>query len=166
MATLEPQDRLQPSLLDRLTDDAPQLTREPRELRVMSKQKLREAVLRDLQWLLNATRLKDQAMLATYPDVERSVLNFGLPGLSGETASRIDVTDLEQQIRDAILRFEPRILPDTLRVEALASESPLDWHNVVSIQIEGHIWSQPVPLEILLRTKLDLESGQVEVAEI
>jgi len=135
-------------------------------MRVISKQKLREAVLRDLQWLLNATRLKDQHALATYPEVERSVVNYGMPGFSGETASRVDVTDLEQQIRDAILRFEPRILPDTLRVEALAQDSPLDWHNVVSVQIQGHIWSQPVPLEILLHTKMDLESGQVELSEL
>jgi type VI secretion system protein ImpF len=165
MATAEPQDRLQPSLLDRLTDEAPENKREPREMRVMTKQKLRDAVLRDLEWLLNATRLRDQDALAAYPDVERSVVNFGLPGFSGETAAKLHSTDIERQIREAILRFEPRILPDTLRVDAIAPDSPLEWHNVVSVQIQGHIWSQPVPLEILLRTRLDLETGQVELSE-
>jgi type VI secretion system protein ImpF len=38
-------------------------------------------------------------------------------------------------------------------------------HNVIEFEIRGHLWAQPVPLEILLRTKLDLEAGQVEVRE-
>ena len=47
--------------------------------------------------------------------MRRSVVNFGLPALSGQTASSLDVTDLTRAIREAILDFEPRILPATLR---------------------------------------------------
>jgi hypothetical protein len=39
-------DRLQPALLDRLTDDAPQSRVEAEDTRVMSKTQLRQAVLR------------------------------------------------------------------------------------------------------------------------
>ena len=53
-----PQDRLQPALLDRLTDDEPGSREEPVEARVLSKRRLRQSVLRDLAWLLNATRLE------------------------------------------------------------------------------------------------------------
>ena len=52
--------------------------------RVMSKSRLRQAVLRDLAWLFNATRLEAVADLANAPYVRRSVLNFGLPALSGQ----------------------------------------------------------------------------------
>jgi type VI secretion system protein ImpF len=93
------------------------------------------------------------------------VLNFGLPALSGQLASRLDVSVLEAAIREAIVRFEPRILPDTLEVRALEATTVLDTHNVIEFEIRGHLWSQPVPLEILLRTQLDLEAGQVEVRE-
>ena len=41
----------------------------------------------------------------------------------------------------------------------------LDTHNVIEFDIRGFIWAQPVPLELLLRTQLDLEAGQVEVRE-
>ena len=54
---LLPQDRLQPALLDRLTDDEPDKKQEPREARVLSKSRMRQSVLRDLAWLFNATRL-------------------------------------------------------------------------------------------------------------
>ena len=72
---------------------------------------------------------------------------------------------LERVIREAIQRYEPRILPETLQVRALEASSVLDTHNVIEFEIRGHLWSQPVPLEILLRTQLDLEAGQVEVRD-
>ena len=42
----------------------------------------------------------------------------------------------------------------------------LDTHNVIEFEIRGHLWAQPVPLEMLLRTQLDLEAGQVEVRDM
>jgi type VI secretion system protein ImpF len=164
MGIADPRDRLQPALLDRITDD-PRDTGGSDDRRVMSKAQFRQAVLRDLNWLFNAVQPLGPAATA-YAGVADSVLNFGLPPLSGQLASKLDVSVLERVIRQAILRFEPRILPDTLEVRAVASENVLDTHNIIEFQIRGHLWSQPVPLEILLRTQLDLEAGQVEVRDV
>ena len=60
---------------------------------------------------------------------------------------------------------EPRILAQTLSVRAIESASVLDTHNMIEFEIRGQLWAQPVPLEILLRTRLDLEAGQVEVRD-
>ena len=166
-ANVDLRNRLQPALLDRLCDDA---RGERSELdadhtpRTMTKAQLRQAVLRDLGALFNAVQPLGAAADA-YPNVAASVLNFGLPALSGQLASALDVQVLERAIRVAILRFEPRILADTLQVRALEASSVLDTHNVIEFEIRGHLWSQPVPLEILLRTQLDLEVGQVEVTD-
>lgn len=166
MADLLPQERLQPALLDRLIDDDPGKKQEARENRVITKARLRQAVLRDLAWLFNCTRLTDDIDWNAYPLAERSVLNYGLPPLSGETASTLDIIALEQAIRQAIFDFEPRILPSSLRVEALASDAVLDQHNVISVQIQGELWGQPVPIEVLLRTDVDLETGEVEIRDL
>lgn len=166
MADPSPTERLQPSLLDRLTDDAPTVLTEPREARVLTKGQLRTAVLRDLAALMNAICLGAGDDLSAYPEVERSVLNYGMPAFAGETASTLDVHDLEEGIRSAILRFEPRVLPNTLLVEAMATDNGLGWHNVVSVRISAQVWAQPVPLELLLRTEVDLETGQVALAEL
>ena len=92
--------------------------------------------------------------------------NLRLPALAGQLVSRLDVRVLETAIRQAIERFEPRILADeTLQVRAVEASSVLDTHNVIEIEIRGRLWSQPVPLEILLRTQLDLEAGQVDVRD-
>lgn len=166
MAELTPQERLQPALLDRLVDNEPDKKQEPRESRLITKNRLREAVLRDLAWLFNATRLGGEVELTGYDYVQRSVVNFGLPALSGEMAVTLDMIDIERSIKQAILDFEPRIMPASLQVEALVSDSMLDQHNIVSIQIRGDLWAQPIPLELLLRTDVDLETGAVEIRDL
>ena len=102
---------------------------------------------------------------ATLPHARRSVINFGLPALSGQTSSSLEVTDLERAVRQAILDFEPRILPASLRVRALETGS-FEHHNVIGVEISGQLWAQPVPIELLVRTEIDLETGQVEVADL
>lgn len=163
---LSPQERLQPALLDRLLDNEPEKKIEPREARVMTKAQLRQAVLRDLAWLFNTTKLSSDDALENFPFVKRSVINFGLPSLSGETASTLDIIALERSIKQAILDFEPRIAPSTLRVEAFATDSQLDRHNIISVRITGELWAYPVPLELMLRTDVDLETGQVEIRDL
>jgi type VI secretion system protein ImpF len=154
-------DRLYPSLLDRLVDDEPGRSTEPRENRSASLQKLRENVLRDLNWLFNATQstsdIVDDEVLAD------SVLNYGLPPLAGRPASQYDLVELSRVLRDVILRFEPRILAHTLKVTAERHSS--DSHNVLGFRIAGQLWSQPIPLEIFMRTEIDLESGLTHVVE-
>ncbi len=164
MVTGDVRNRLQPALLDRLADDARGERGELDDQRVMSKAQLRQAVLRDLAALFNAVQPLG-AEAEPYPLLADSVLNYGLPALSGQLASKLDVSVLERVIREAIVRYEPRILPDTLQVRALEATSVLDTHNVIEFEIRGHLWSQPVPLEILLRTQLDLEAGQVQVRD-
>jgi len=163
---LLPQDRLQPALLDRLTDEEPDKKHEPREARVLSKTRMRQSVLRDLAWLFNATRLDAVADLSRLANVRTSVLNFGLPAMSGKTASSLDVTDLTRAIREAILAFEPRILPSTLEIQTLLEAGQLDHHNVIGVEIHGQLWAQPVPLEFMVRTDFDLETGKVRITDL
>ncbi len=166
MTELTSQERLQPALLDRLTDDEPGVRQETREQRVMSKSRLRQAVLRDLAWLFNATRFETSGQLAKVPHARRSVINFGLPPLSGKWLSSLDLSELESAIRQTLADFEPRLLPHTVQVTALVEAGGLDHHNVIGVQIRGQLWAQPVPLELLVRTEIDLETGQVQVSDM
>lgn len=160
------QDRLQPALLDRLTDEDPTQINESPDMRFISKGRMREAVLRDLGWLFNTTLMSIDGSLDKYPEVRRSVLNYGLPALSGQTASSVDPQDLQNKVKRAIIDHEPRILSNTLIVEALVSEVQLDHHNQISFRISGQVWAQPVPLELMLQTDIDLETGRVAIREL
>ena len=161
MAEALSRDRLYPSLLDRLIDDEPGRAVEARENRSATLQRLRENVLRDLNWLFNATQssidFDGDALLAG------SVINYGMPPLAGRPASQYDLGELARVLREVILRFEPRIIGRTLKVTAEANKGAT--HNVLGFRIEGQMWSQPIPLEIYMRTEIDLESGMTQVVE-
>ena len=164
MAQLTLKERLQPSLLDRLTDDEPHKKRESREQRVLSMRKLREAVLRDLNWLLNSNKLSPSENLDDYPRVASSVVNYGLPDLAGTTASSQNVAEVEQVIRQTIWDFEPRILRNTLNVRVIVDPEEMS-RNALTFEIHGELWAQPVPLRLFMKTEIDLENGIVTLED-
>ena len=131
---------------------------------ITSLREIRDCVKRDLDWLLNAQHYAPQEELEGYPEVFSSVINFGLPDLAGKTASGVDARGLEKLLKTAILRFEPRIIRRTLKVRFMADESMLE-HNALTFEIEGELWSEPVPVHLHLRTQLELEDGEVMVQE-
>ncbi len=164
MAELTQKERLQPSLLDRLTDNEPDRKQESRDKRVLSPSRLRDSVRRDLSWLFNTVNLATVQDLEEFPQVERSVVNFGLPDLAGRTLSSIDAPGLERLLRRAIWDFEPRLVRNSVRVRLVIDEDQMGG-NAMIFDIEAEMWAQPVPLRLFLRTEIDLESGAVEVTE-
>jgi len=163
MAELGQEERLQPSLLDRLRDDDPGNTRESRDKRVLSVRKLRESLKRDLAWLLNTGNLSDVQDLSEYPLVEASVLNYGMPDFTGTMASSADITDIERRLRHAIITFEPRILKNSLRVNVVTGDEMTP--NAIVFEVRCDMWSEPVPERLYMKTEIDLESGGVRITD-
>src|SRR5690242_21057835 len=126
---------------------------------------LRECVLRDVAWLLNATGLSAGQDLSDHPLVAESVLNYGLPDLTGKTASGLDIGELERLMAQAIRDFEPRIRRDSVRVRALAASDRAGQQNTLIFEIEGELWGQPMPERLFLKTEVDLEVGDVRVSD-
>ncbi|MBY8946593.1 MULTISPECIES: type VI secretion system baseplate subunit TssE [unclassified Pseudomonas] len=166
MAELTSLERLQPSLLDRLSDDYPEQVAEPRDQRILSMRGLRRAVLRDLGWLLNSTSLGSVRDLSESPLAGQSVVNFGLPDLAGKTAAGLDREALGRRICQAIRDFEPRILRDSLRVVPVAPAGTLTSPNQMAFEIHGELWGQPLPERLYLKTELDLEAGEARIFDI
>ncbi len=164
MPRVPPQDRLQPSLLDRLTDDNPTQKREALEHRVLSIRELRECVLRDLAWLLNTGNLEAIEDLDAYPLVAESTLNYGIPHLAGTMTSSVNAVDMERKLREAVWRFEPRLLRDSVKIKLVYDDSGMS-HNALTFQIEAMLWAEPVPLHLFLKTEVDLELGTFSIAE-
>jgi len=158
------QDRLRPSLLERLTDDAPTQKVEARDRRQGSEQRLRESVLRDLGWLMNCASLESQVDLDDYPFVKASVINFGVPEFSGVVLATLDAPDLEERIRTAILRFEPRIIPESLVVRCRTNSGTMSVHSL-AFDIKADVRADPMPLPLALRTQIDVESNDVIITE-
>jgi len=160
MAELAPRERLQPSLLDRLTDHEPDKTVEARERRVLSGRGLREGVLRDLAWLLNTTNLESAGELPRLPHLAGSVLNYGLPAISGVSLANMERADLERAIRQAIWDFEPRLIRSSVSVRAMSAQGAI---SKIVFEIQADLWAQPYPERLYLKTELDLDLGQLSL---
>ncbi|HEY1847926.1 MAG TPA: GPW/gp25 family protein [Opitutaceae bacterium] len=162
MSDTIPIERLQPCLLDRLTDEEPQNPNESRLQRVVSMQRYKRGVLRDLVWLFNTsahmTGMKALGFeIEDYPEAARSVVNFGTRQICGLTAP--DMEELERQLLEAVQLFEPRILPETLSVRATMK------NQLIGFEIEGDLWANPIPEKLFIKTQIDMESGQTLLGE-
>jgi type VI secretion system lysozyme-related protein len=158
-------DKLQPALLDRLTDEFPNKRTEAVHQRTMNADALRKSVLRDLLWLLNTPAASSEIDFAGLGDARHSVINFGVASVSGRVISEVEWHVLERSLHEAISIFEPRIDPQTLKVQVIHddSEKLLDRHNIITLEIGGVLLSNPYPVSLLLRSRVDLESGQTTI---
>ncbi len=159
-----PRDRLMPFLLDRLTDDDPGTKAEARTQRTATLSSLRAAVLRDLGWLLNSCRHPDADGYNDFPHASKSVLNYGIPALGGSTETSVSVSSLEQIIASAIRTYEPRILPESIQVKAVADTKDAAG-NRVDFEIRADLWAVPMPDVLFVKTQVDLETGLCQVTQ-
>jgi type VI secretion system protein ImpF len=164
MGELSSRERLQPSLLDRLTDDAPDHKRESLDQQSLSMQQLRRAVLRDLAWLLNTTNLVATDDLDGAPLAAKSTINFGIPSFAGLIGTARKVGSLESGIADAIRAFEPRIRADSLKVRLRPAQSD-EPSAALTFEIQGELWAQPVPQQLFLETMIELETRMAVVTD-
>lgn len=130
--------------------------------RAMSMGRLREAVLRDLRWLFNASGIDDVVNLEPYPEVRQSVLNFGLRSMAGRPVSSIDPADVSRRIRDAIAFFEPRL--SNIQVTPEARDDQVEGMTMAFL-VEAELWGQPVAQHLSLRTSIDVDTGDVAVTD-
>ncbi len=164
MAETTSRERLQPSLLDRLTDQRANTRAKASTSRRSAWPQLRQAVLRDLAWLLNTTNLAATEDLAGLPLLTKSTVNYGVPGLAGMVSSSNRLSAMEAGIAEAIRAFEPRIRPDTLRVRLRETDADKPTPSIV-FEIQGELWAQPVPEQLFLESSIELETRLAVVTE-
>ena len=163
MAGIQGRERLQPSLLDRLTDHAPTRTKDGPDTASFTPAQLRQAVLRDLGALLNTSNLATIEDLSATPLVAKSTLNYGIPGFAGLLDQSARGRALERDLAEAIRTYEPRIKPETLKVRARRAGD--DAVPALVFEIEGELWAQPLPLQLFLETTIDVETRLAVVTE-
>lgn len=150
------------SLLDRLTDRSVERQGAP-DIDPSAPSRLRDALLRDLSWLLNTSNLEADVDFAAYPHARRSVVNFGISALAGRRMSEVEWEDIERTLRAAIVGFEPRICARSLQVRCLSETGPRATGNVLSLLIQGDVISPDHATAFSFRSEIDLESGHISL---
>lgn len=152
---------LLPTLFERLKDNAPHTRSETPADFMVSPARMRELIRDSLTDLFNTTCLDSEIDATRYPHAAASVLNYGIPPLAGSYRSEIRWIDVERMVRRVVLTFEPRIIPETLRVTPPAEEEA-HATNTLRFTIQAMIHMDPHPLEFVLQSNLDLETNYFE----
>ncbi len=123
---------------------------------------LRATVRRELAWLLNTTNMGASVDLERYPQVARSVVNYGVPDLAGQAVSEWAITQRARQIHEAITVFEPRLDPASLTVAPRAAG---ERENAVTYLIEGEVHGPAGDSAVRLLTDVEADTGSVNVRD-
>lgn len=154
-------ERLQPSLLDRLTDDDPTNPNESRESRVIDIRRLRDIVQRDLSWLLNTNNAENWLDATRYPLAAKSVVNYGVREVAGDFSTTERVQLIRKSIASSIDNFESRIRKGSAHVEIRTDN--VVRQTIINFNIRADMWAEPIPIELYLRTSVDVSTGEVTV---
>ena len=155
MSRIDNEVRITPSVLDRLLDDRPEEKREAPASRQTNLRILKQAVKRDLEWLLN-TRANATEIPEGFPELRRSLAAFGIPDFSSwNVRGGQDQESLRKAIEDAVARFEPRLEAVQVTLETM---SEVD--RTVRFRIEARLRIEPAPEPVTFDSVLQLANRE------
>lgn len=154
---------LRPSVLDRLLD-TPGSRWDPgggKDSLSQSVGALQDALLRDLEWLLNTRRIAFPAG-EDFPEVQRSLYHYGLRDISSLSSDSSEVrSTLSREVEDLLRLFEPRLTG----VRVTVPEASKERRREVRFVIEGMLNVDPEPVPVTFDTVLEVASGEFNVEE-
>jgi type VI secretion system protein ImpF len=149
-----------PSVLDRLIDLEPRMSSEPANSNYGSLDDVKNAVRRDLEWLLN-TRQMVTGLTGELQELKKSVVKYGIPDLTGvNIENKSESSSLRSRIEDAIRTFEPRFLDVTVTMEPISRTD-----KQIRLRIDARLDVDPVPEPMVFDTVLQLGSGTIALSD-
>ena len=159
MSKREVEPTVQQSVLDRLLDFEPRLAGDPPLSWSDSVNRLRDAVRRDIEWLLNTRRISEPAS-ADFPEVQASVYHFGLPDITSLSRDSSETPEtLRRQIEECIRLFEPRLNS----VQVIIRNRGSDARQRLHFSIQALLEMEPNPERVMFDTVLETGSGAFSV---
>jgi type VI secretion system protein ImpF len=152
--------RITQSVLDRLIDSDIEISADPAPTRSRSLRELKQAIRRDLEWLLN-TRRGIFPLPPHSEQLENSIASYGLPDFSSASVKNpSDQSYILRTLETAIETFEPR-----LQGVAITLDTGGETERALRFRIDAQLQLDPAPEPVRFDTMLQLFSGEYEVME-
>jgi type VI secretion system protein ImpF len=131
-----------------------------RPRQVITETVLRQEVSRDLESLLNCIAMESTIDLTDFPDVRKSIINYGIPDIANRTIDEASVDDIPEEIREALMVFEPRLAAASIRVTRDTSVDPIELK--VRFIVRADLTCEPVhvPVEFVAEV---IDAGKILV---
>lgn len=161
MARLENDARPQLSVLDRLFDDRPRESSEVPPNRFQAIRQYKDAVMRDLEWLLN-TRANPEQAGNDFPQLRDSSYGYGLADFTAMSLGSADArNELANVIRHTIELHEPRLT--NVNVEVPDPDQVSMQKMKMKFTVTALLDMAPAPEQISFDTELELSRGSYAV---
>lgn len=125
---------------------------------------LKRHLVHDLLSLINTIDLGSAADLSDLDYVKHSVLNFGLPDLARLTSEEFEVGQIADDLREALLEHEPRLIRETLRVERNNDFDDVNQRIRFSVGAEMACRPTAVPIEFI--AEIEIASGKIVLSRL
>lgn len=125
---------------------------------------LRRELAEDLASLLNTTNLGSIEDLTAVPQVQSSILNYGISDLTAITSDSMSAMLMTARLKSYLETYEPRLAPGSISVkpEPFADDAP----GRVRFHVSGDMYSTPVDVSIEFVAEVEVDSGQVKVLKL
>lgn len=151
---------IQASLLDRLVDLEPGLSREPVQYRLLSESQIKALVIRDLENLLNARRVVTY-LPPSFRHLGDSLFTYGLQDFTAQNPQNPGVRrQLCRDIEISIERFEPR-----LRNVSVQLDHPGNDKRDLRFRITGMLVVEPMEEPVTFDTYFDVNRGEYIISK-
>jgi type VI secretion system lysozyme-like protein len=147
-------------VLKRLTDLEPYEKIEHRQIVITEKQ-VKEDIFKNIEMLFCSRSHPSLKELQGYEDLENSVLGYGISDYCGKICSPAEREELIEQIKKQLRDFEPRLEPNSIRVEFANIEAAM--RSMLELRITGNVVVGQVNEEVLFISHLDLETGNASL---
>ena len=163
---------LKPSVLDKLIADMGRLREDGTRFKTpcyipqldrFGETELRACIQRDIAWILNDINFEAAIDLDNYPEVKTSVLNQGMPELTGRSLDSQALGKRAQEVAGAVRAFEERLRPDSIRV--VFDKELVGTDNKLTFAIAGDIRNAIEESWVEFKSTVDLDDGHVEVGK-
>ncbi len=134
----------------------------PARVNAITEDDLREELKTDLSALMNTVNMASGVDLTDHPWIRRSILNYGIPEISKRTIDDYRVADIAGEIREALVQFEPRLVPQSLTVtrDPPAGSASL----TVRFFVSGEMRADPAAVTVEFVANIELDTGKMRLA--
>lgn len=130
----------------------------------ISESRLRSELSRDLGLLLNTVNLESSFDFGPNDAARRSILNYGLPDIAHRTIDEAGIQDIDQEIKDALLLYEPRLVRESLHVER---DKSIAIHELaIRFLVRADMVADPMNVPVEFFAEMQAGSGKVLVSRI
>lgn len=118
----------------------------------------------DLMALVNTINLDSAEPLDGFDHARKSVINFGLPDVTHITSDEMAVRDIGNNLKAALIHFEPRIYPEALVVER--DEVFDEVNQRIRFLVSAEMACNAFDVQIDFVAEVEVSSGKVQLTRL